>query len=152
MLPLQSLFLTYPSISNPSLSSPWKRFSRRCCYITVDSAMAALQKGFCSHKLSIHKKTNIKYYADYYIIFYHREIVKLDHFTTFFFSYANTVLWRSRCKIHRFVAAPSRQSRQGYFYVNGPPPAWVLWFCWFLPVLRRTVSGVLNKFANLEGR
>jgi hypothetical protein len=30
-----------------------------CCYITVDSAMAASQNGFCSYKLSIHKKTNI---------------------------------------------------------------------------------------------
>ncbi len=32
-------------------------YEYRCCYITVDSAMAALQKGFCSYKLSIHKKT-----------------------------------------------------------------------------------------------
>ncbi len=30
-----------------------------CCYITVHSAMAALQNGFCSYKLYIHKKTNI---------------------------------------------------------------------------------------------
>ncbi len=41
-----------------------------------------------------------------YFIFYHREIVKLDHFMTVSLSYANTVLWCSRCKIHRFVAAP----------------------------------------------
>ncbi len=32
---------------------------RRCCYNEVDSAMAASQNGFCSYKLSIHKKTNI---------------------------------------------------------------------------------------------
>jgi hypothetical protein len=30
-----------------------------CYYITVDSAKAASQNGFCSYKLSIHKKTNI---------------------------------------------------------------------------------------------
>jgi hypothetical protein len=30
-----------------------------CCYITVDSAMAASQNGFCSYKISIHKKTYI---------------------------------------------------------------------------------------------
>ncbi len=30
-----------------------------CCYVTVDSAMAASQNGFCSYKLSIHKKNNI---------------------------------------------------------------------------------------------
>ncbi len=48
---------------------------------------------------------NIKIFI--YLIFYHREIVKLDHFImTLSLSYANTVLWRSRCKIHRFVAAP----------------------------------------------
>jgi hypothetical protein len=29
---------------------------KRCCYITVDSAVAASQNGFCSYKLSIHKK------------------------------------------------------------------------------------------------
>ncbi len=40
-----------------SLSPMWQNF--RCCYITVDSAMAASQNGFCSYKLSIHKKTNI---------------------------------------------------------------------------------------------
>jgi hypothetical protein len=31
----------------------------RCCYIMVDSAMVASQNGFCSYKLSYHKKTNI---------------------------------------------------------------------------------------------
>ncbi len=30
-----------------------------CCPIPVDSAMVASQNGFCSYKLSIHKKTNI---------------------------------------------------------------------------------------------
>ncbi len=33
-----------------------------------------------------------------YLIFYHREMVKLDHF--------NTVLWCGLFKIHRFVAVP----------------------------------------------
>ncbi len=69
----------------------------RCCYVTVDSAMVASQNGFCSYKLSYHKKTNImqimtKYYIFINIIFYLGEIEKLDYFTTLSFSYANTVL------------------------------------------------------------
>ncbi len=83
----------------------------RCCYIKVDSAMTASRNGFCSYKLSIHKKTIIcrlwpKILQFFYLTFFHSEIVKLDHFMTLSLSYANTVLWRSRCKIHRFVAAP----------------------------------------------
>ncbi len=74
--------------------------------------MAALQNGFYSYKLSIHKKTNIMQIMTknitifIYLIFYRREIVKLDHFMTLSSSYANTVLSCSRCKIHHFVAAP----------------------------------------------
>ncbi len=74
--------------------------------------MAASQKGFRSYKLSIHKKTNIMQIMTknikicIYLIFYQREIVKLGHFMTLSLSYANTVLWCSRCKIHRFVAEP----------------------------------------------
>jgi hypothetical protein len=69
----------------------------RCCYVTVDSAMVASQNGFCSYKLSYHKKTNImqimtKYYIFINIIFYLGGIEKLDYFTTLSFSYANTVL------------------------------------------------------------
>ncbi len=65
-----------------------------CCYITVDSAMAASRKGFCSYKLSIHKKNNImqimtKITFVINSIFYQREIVKLDHFMTFSLSYAS---------------------------------------------------------------
>ncbi len=42
-----------------------------------------------------------------YLIFYRREIVKLSHFMTLSLCYANTILRRSRCKIHRrFIAAP----------------------------------------------
>ncbi len=73
--------------------------------------MAASHNGFCSYKLSIHKKTNIIQIMTknitifMYLIFYHRKIVKLDHFMTFSLSFA-TVLWCSRCNIHRFVAAP----------------------------------------------
>ncbi len=69
-----------------------------CCYIAVDSAMAASQNGFCSYKLSIHKKTNIMQIMTknitilFYLIFYHREIVKLDHFMKLSLSYANMVL------------------------------------------------------------
>jgi hypothetical protein len=82
-----------------------------CCYIT-DSAMAASQNGFFSCKLSIHKKTNIMQIMTKhiticnYLIFNHREIVILYHLMTLFLIYANTVLWCSRCKILRFVAAP----------------------------------------------
>jgi hypothetical protein len=59
-----------------------------------------------------------QYYADYdkkyYIffinlIFYHREIVKLDDFMNLSLSYENTVLCFSRSKIHRFVASPGKQ-------------------------------------------
>ncbi len=68
--------------------------------------MAASQNGFCSYKLSIHKKTNIMQIMTknitifIYLIFYHREIVKLDHFSL------------CRCKVHRFVAAPLQQQRK----------------------------------------
>ncbi len=56
--------------------------------------MVPSRNGFCSCKLSIHKKTNImqimkKNITD--LIFYRREIVKLD-FMTLSLSYANTVL------------------------------------------------------------
>jgi hypothetical protein len=65
---------------------------------TADSAMAASQNGFCSCKLAIHKKTNILQIMTknmkifIYLIFYYREIAKLDHFMTLSLSYANTVL------------------------------------------------------------
>jgi hypothetical protein len=53
----------------------------------VNSAMVASQNGFCSYKLSIHKKTNtmqimtknITFFIN--LIFYHTEIVKLDFMT-----------------------------------------------------------------------
>jgi hypothetical protein len=48
---------------------------------------------------------NVKIYI--YLIFNHVEIVKLDNCVALSFSYANTVLRCSRCKIHRFVAAPT---------------------------------------------
>jgi hypothetical protein len=56
----------------------------------VDSAMDASQNGFCSCKLSIHKKINIMQIMTKHIticiypIFYHREIVKQDHFYDIF--------------------------------------------------------------------
>ncbi len=92
-----------------------------CCYITVDSAMAASQNEYCSYKLSIHKKTNITQIMIknitifIYLTFYNREreTVKLDNLMTLSLSYANTFLWCSRNKIHRFVAAPC-------FYYNYP--------------------------------
>ncbi len=60
-----------------------------CCYITVDSAMAAPKNGFCSYKLSFLKKTKIMQIMTknitifIYLVFYNREIVKLDHFWHF---------------------------------------------------------------------
>jgi hypothetical protein len=64
----------------------------------LDSAMAASQNGFCSYTLSFHKKANIMQIMTknitifIYLIFFHREIVKLDHFMALFLSFANTVL------------------------------------------------------------
>ncbi len=58
--------------------------------------MVATQNGFCSHKLSIQKKTiimqNMTNRITFFInlFFYHREIVKPDHFMTLSLSYANT--------------------------------------------------------------
>jgi hypothetical protein len=81
-------------------------YINRYRYITVDYAMAASQNGFCSYKHFIHKKTNIMQIMTKNItifillIFYQREIVKIDHFMTLSLSYANTVLLR---KIHRFA-------------------------------------------------
>jgi hypothetical protein len=51
-----------------------------------------------SYKLSIQKKTDIMQIMTknitifLYLIFHHREIVRLDHFMTLSMSYANTVL------------------------------------------------------------
>jgi hypothetical protein len=42
------------------------------------------------------------------LIFYHREVVKLEHFMTVFLSYANTVL--QPLQIHRFVAVALKNS------------------------------------------
>ncbi len=66
-----------------------------------------LLQAFHSQENQYYADYDKKYYIFIYLFFYHREIVKLDHFVTLSLSYANTVLWRSRCKIHRFVAAPS---------------------------------------------
>jgi hypothetical protein len=52
------------------------------------------------------------------LIFYHRENVKLVHFTALSLSYANTVLWRRSCKIHRFVAAPSKRGCVVLFFLH----------------------------------
>jgi hypothetical protein len=61
----------------------------------VDSAMVASQNGFCSYKVSIHKKTNIMQIMTKILnfcinlIFYHREIVTLDHYMTLSLSYSD---------------------------------------------------------------
>jgi hypothetical protein len=65
-----------------------KKVDERVLLHKVDSAMSASQNGFCSCKLFIHKKTNNmqimtkKITIFIYLIFYHREIVKLDQFMT----------------------------------------------------------------------
>jgi hypothetical protein len=38
-------------------------------------------------------------------IFYHRAIVKQDHYIAYLLSYANTILLCSRCKIRRYITA-----------------------------------------------
>jgi len=43
----------------PYIIIPFFKLFLWCCYITVDSAMAASQSAFFSYKLSFHKKTNI---------------------------------------------------------------------------------------------
>jgi hypothetical protein len=43
----------------PYIIIPFFKLFLWCCYITVDSAMAASQNAFFSYKLSCHKKTNI---------------------------------------------------------------------------------------------
>ncbi len=82
--------------------------------------MAASQTDFALTSFPFIKK---QYYAGYdqkrynfylqYLIFYHSEIVTLDHFIILSLSFANTVLLRSRCKIHRFVAAPLTERWKG---------------------------------------
>ncbi len=93
-----------------SLSSDW--MSIRCCYITVDSAMAASQNGFCSYKLSIHKNqyyadNDKKYYNFYLFILLSEKDCETRSFYDTFLECASTVLWRSGCKIHHFVAEPN---------------------------------------------
>ncbi len=62
------------------------------------NTVASSQNGFCSYKLSIHKKINIMQIITknitvfIYLIFYHREILKLDNFMTLSWSYTNPVL------------------------------------------------------------
>ncbi len=73
---------TFRNIPHVRNSLIWKDL--RCCYVTVESAMAASQNGFCSSKLSIQKNINImqimrKILHFLWIYFYHREVVKLDH-------------------------------------------------------------------------
>jgi hypothetical protein len=82
--------------------------AKRYCYITVDSAIAALQNGFFSNRISPNNKINfitnmhknIMFFKSFYA--YHRAV-----YITRILSQANTVMLCSRCKIRRYVAAPS---------------------------------------------
>ncbi len=81
------------------------------CYKTVDSATTASRYGFCSDKLSLHRKTNIVQIMTETVHFYYfyllsSEVLKQDHYMTHYLSNTNAVLWYSRCKIRRYVAAP----------------------------------------------
>ncbi len=56
-----------------------------------------------TYKLTPYEKTHI--IQKITLIFYHRAVVKQDHYVTHLLSYANIVLWWRRCKIHNYVAA-----------------------------------------------
>ncbi len=67
---LVSLFL-YSSVQ---AHHNYMQFKNRCCYITLDSAMAASQYGICSEKFSKHK-TN-QYYSETRTVFDSFELYK----------------------------------------------------------------------------
>ncbi len=73
----------------------------------VDPEMRTSQNGYGGllWAFSQHDK-NIKLLIIF--IFYHRTVVKQYHHMTHWLSYSKTVLWCSRCKSHRYVAAPLR--------------------------------------------
>ncbi len=83
---------------------------RRCFYITVDSSMAASQNEFPFIRKPILCRLWKNSRIFIYLIFYHREIVKLDHFMTVSLSYANTVLWCGRFTFQT-------QNDMGYFII-----------------------------------
>ncbi len=90
-------------------SFPYSPASRSTRVLSSDLIFTVMlhNGGFCNdgitkrilHFQAFHSQEK-QYYADYYqnitffinLIFYHREIVKLDHFMTLSLSYANTIL------------------------------------------------------------
>ncbi len=89
-----------------------------CCYKTVEFATAASQKRFCITQLRFHiivlfhdcslikddsyKKSNVFFSSDY--SWYSTKEKPISSIS---------VLWCSRCKIHRFVAAEFEESQVG---------------------------------------
>ena len=94
---------------------------KRCCsYKTVDSATAASQNGLCSYEFFLHEKTNdiqkmTKNIKKLLLLFYRRAVVKQDQYMTHILSYANNVLWCSRCKILRYVEALFTKNLSSWF-------------------------------------
>ncbi len=88
-----------------------------CCYVTIDSATASSQNGFCSSKFYLYKISNISqnmttsFIFCTTFIFYHRPVCENDHYITHFLSDANNDSRCSRCRIHRYVAAPLLASK-----------------------------------------
>ncbi len=74
------------------------------------------QNGIWSCKLSLHGKTNIfknmtKYNTCRLLLsLYRRAVVKQDLFMAHLLSERNSVSWRMRFRIHRYVAAPAKES------------------------------------------
>ncbi len=111
--------------------------------------MAASQNGFCSYKLFFHTKTNIMQIMTknitifMYLIFYHREIVKLDHFMALFLSYVNTVV----CVCDAAVAKSTVLQHHPDYYTtiykkNGPPDMFLFNIIFYL----LTGFGVSNSY------
>ncbi len=83
---------------HPTLSPARANFTLMIECMPESSGCYTLRTLWAASQASIQKKTNIMQIMTknstifIYLIFYHREIVKLDHFMTLSLSYANTVL------------------------------------------------------------
>ncbi len=109
---ISCLLLMWGDTTISSLVLDFRAFCRRC-YKTVDSETLTSQNGIGFYKFSFHKKPklfrtltkNIELMITF--SFYRRIVTKKrDHFIPHLLSYWNIILWCSRCKIHRYLAAP----------------------------------------------
>ncbi len=95
-------------------------FLRRCCYLTVNPETNTSLKGFGFYELSLHVKNNIILNMTKGIIFfntfifYHILAVKQNHYMTHLLRLVNTLLWCTRCKIHRY----SSGKREKYSFLK----------------------------------